>query len=96
MFKNILKKIDLILQLYFGLEDEESRPMNVEIANEKLMITTTNSFKRHKIKKSWEHFSSINAKRMNSEPQEKLGLAIGQAIAEELVIKFDDPKIKEE
>ncbi len=90
----ILLKLDKVLCKYFGFEKEEITPNTVEIGNNQVFISSSISFNRHSIKEKWEIFSKDGLAQLNSENKQKLGLALGKAIAEQLVISFDDTPIR--
>ncbi|OGT35561.1 MAG: hypothetical protein A3F11_00010 [Gammaproteobacteria bacterium RIFCSPHIGHO2_12_FULL_37_14] len=54
------------------------------------------SFKRHSYTQNWNEFSSVNFKQLNQNNKEKLGIAIGKAIAKNLIISFEEINIKME
>lgn len=89
----LLQKMDKVLCFYLGLEYEEACPIAVKIIKNKLFITHTSSHKRHLIEEPWDKFK---IKHTNSTNLEKLGLALGKAIANNLVISFESPSIKKE
>lgn len=89
--KNILAKIDKILCGYLGLDKEETTPHIVHQKGQQLMIVNTDSFKRHA---QTTPISKINLEIMNKENREKLGVAIGKAVASNLVVSFEKIVIK--
>lgn len=91
--ENVLAKIDKLLCSYLGLNKVEITPHFVSRNNKGLTILNTESFKRHAQETS---LSEININMMNNENKEKLGIAIGKAIANNLIISFDQIAIKRE
>jgi hypothetical protein len=92
LLKRLLGKIDKILCIYLGLEQEETQLNAVQVIGEKLVITA--SFKRHSFKESWDNFSTFEIKHTNRYDREKLGMAAGKAIAKKLVVSFEAPPIE--
>lgn len=93
--KNLLKKMDKIFCRYLGLESEVVSPNTVEIKSGKLIISSTESFKRHYYTQSWDEFSRYNLKQINQCNKDKLGVAIGKVIAKNLIVSFEEVQIKE-
>lgn len=89
--KTILAKVDKILCNYLGLDKAEITPHIVQLKGKQLMIVNTDSFKRH-VEKTC--ISESNLKMMNIENKEKLGLAVGKAIASNLIVSFEEVVIK--
>ncbi|TAK74013.1 MAG: hypothetical protein EPO11_07490 [Gammaproteobacteria bacterium] len=94
--KNILNKIDKALCYFFGLEQEVVSPYAVALKNNKLIISNTTSFKRHYYSQNWDKFGLANLKHISQYHKEKLGIAMGKAIAKNLVITFEEIEIHEE
>ncbi len=95
MKNELVKKIDLWLSKFFGIDKEEIHPQVVQVISNKIILTSTLSYKRHKIEESWENFSNHSIKNIAKIESEKLGLAIGKALAKNLVVTFDETEIKE-
>lgn len=91
--KNILAAVDRILCRYLGLDKTETIPHFVQQKGRQIMIINTDSFKRHTQKTP---ISKIDLEMMDKENREKLGIAIGKAIASNLVVSFDEIVIKRE
>jgi hypothetical protein len=83
--------IDKLLCGYFGFNNTETTPHFVKRKGKKLVILTTESFKRHTQEMP---ISMIIANTINKQNRDKLGMAVGKAIAENLTISFDVIKIK--
>jgi hypothetical protein len=93
--KKFIKQIDTIFSIYLGLKEEIVYPKNVYITNNQLLITFTSSCKRHFEKESFERYSIHSIKQTSVENKVKLGIAVGQAIAKNLVVSFEAPFIHE-
>lgn len=94
--KNFLKTIDKMFCKYLGLESEIVLPNAVEIKANQLIISNTESFKRHSYAQNFDEFSIVNLKQISQNNKEKLGIAIGKAIARNLIISFEEVQIKRE
>lgn len=92
----ILKKIDKLFCTYLGLEYEAVSPNIVEVISGNVLVSNTESFKRHTYMQNWDEFSAVNLNQVNSRNREKLGIAMGKAIAKNLIISFEDIKITRE
>lgn len=94
LFKSALFKIDKILCAYFGINETEKVSLNeVKLIKNKLFVFNSPAFTRHSAKESWESFSKRAVRQIDSEDKQKLGLALGKAIAAELVISFEETPI---
>lgn len=93
MKNGLIKKIDRRLSEFFGIEKEEIHPQMVQIISNKIVVTNTFSYKRHKIKESWENFSTNSIKKIAEIESGKLGLALGKAIAKNLIVSFEETHI---
>lgn len=89
----ILKKLDGFSRAYFGLTkiDQAATPRMVEVVCDKVVVTNTEPFKRHLQKTS---LSDLEIKELSQVNQQKLGIAAGKAIADNLIISFQPPSIK--
>jgi hypothetical protein len=96
LLRNLMTIIDKILCKLIGVNREEVRPNTVQLVGEKLVIAKTLSFKRHSLNESMDNFNSAIVNQINTENRKKLGLAAGKAIADNLVILFEEPPIKKE
>lgn len=92
----ILKKMDDLFCAYLGLESEVVSPNTVEMKDGQLIVSNTESYKRHIYRQSWDEFSSVNLKQISQSNKEKLGVAVGKAIAKNLVVSFEEVQIKRE
>lgn len=96
MERRFLKKLDRVLSNYLGIDSELTHPISVQIISNKIYITNALSYKRHKMKESWENFSIHSLKNTKIRESKKLGVALGKAIAKNLVIKFDSTEFSRE
>ena len=87
--KKIISNIDRIISRYIGLPNNEITPVSVEMENGKVSIINQIAHKRYIIKESWDEFQEHNLNSINTTTRENLGKAIGQAIADNLIISFD-------
>jgi|HubBroStandDraft_4_1064222.scaffolds.fasta_scaffold942052_1 hypothetical protein len=90
---NVLVKVDKLLCSYFGLTKSETIPQFVKNYGKKLVILNTEPYKRSVQETP---ISKVNFETVNEENKEKLGVAIGKAIATNLIISFEDVIIKRE
>lgn len=91
--QKILAKIDELFRIYFGLEKTKMIPQVLEEKRGRFMVLNTESFKRHAYKIPVD---KMNIKIVDNINKEKLGIAIGKMIANNLVVSFDDIIIKRE
>lgn len=94
--KSLIKKIDIILCAYLGLDNEEVSPNTIKIVRGNLFISNTKSFKRHSYSQLWDEFVVNDFEQVHQPNKEKLGIAIGKAIAKNLVVSFDQMQIQKE
>jgi|GEM_PF-4296138 len=87
----IFKKLDKLLSRYFGLVDEIITPHFIKMKNDELVVLSTNSFKRHLHQTS---VSNLDLQLIAKDNQKKLGIAVGKAIASNLVVSFEESLIK--
>ncbi len=92
----MVKKIESVLCRYLSLKDDEVTPTSVGIISNKVVISSHHSYKRHLIKESWDEFSNVSMNHVASKKNEKLGLAVGKALAKNLIVKFEDTDFKRE
>lgn len=91
---NFLNKIDKLFLSYLGIDKEKIRPNFIELFDNNLMISSTEGFKRHLFTDDWDSFCAVHFKQINSYDKEQLGVAIGKAIAIDLIVSFEPIKIK--
>lgn len=90
----ILTLIDKLLCRYLGLECDVWQTQAVQFKNGQLVLFNTGSFKRHAIKEKFDNQNLTQHQPVDREASEKLGLAIGKAIAKQLVVSFEETSIK--
>lgn len=93
IMNNVLIKMDKLLCSYFGLPKPETIPQFVKNYGKKLVVLNTEPYKRN-IQEI--PISKINLDTVNKENKEKLGVAIGKALATNLIISFEEVIIKRE
>lgn len=86
----LLTKIDKLLCSYLGISTEEILPQEVVIKDEGLLISSTQSFRHYLHTETWDAFLENHINTLNATNKEKLGKAIGQSVARNLIISFDD------
>lgn len=91
--KNILARMDRVLCSYLGLDRNEVTPHLVQQKGNQLMVVNTEPFKRHA---QTTPVSKTTLEMMNKENREKLGRAIGKALATNLVVSFEEIVINRE
>ena len=94
--RHFLKKLDHKLSLILGLTENADvvYPTDVSFSNNHLFIIGKEPYKRHRIIHHWLKFNQDSWDRIDKSTKRKLGLAIGSAIAKDLVVSFDQPAIK--
>lgn len=93
MIKIVIKKIDQLLCSYLGLNRERVKLNSIKIKNNKFIITSTISFKRHSFQEYWDEFNTTSFKQLNNQDRKKLGLAAGKILAKNLSISFEEVSI---
>lgn len=91
---NILEIVDKFFCRYLGLEKQAQTPNSVTILNKNILVSSTESFKRHKHHINWASFASENLKQLEDGKKNNLGIAMGKAIAKHLIISFDEIEIR--
>lgn len=94
--KKVLKKMDKLFCIYLALDYEVVSPNTVEIKKGQLFVINTMSFKRHNYIQKWDDFSAISLHKVSKDNKDKLGVAIGKAIAKNLIVSFEDVQIERE
>lgn len=96
MLKNLFLKLDELVCKYLGLNGKRVRPDAIEIVNGEMVISSTESYKRHTHKQGWEEFKVAELREISQSDREKLGVAMGKVIAKKLVVSFDEPQVMRE
>ncbi len=91
--KKCLEILDWLLRCYFGFNQINTVPQQIEIQKNQLKIINTESYQRHSQKNL---MNDINLSCMEDENKQKLGQAIGKAIAKNLKISFEEITIKKD
>lgn len=89
--KEILKKVDVLFSMVLGLNDYQIKPNSVELISNEIVITYTEPSKRHLHK---EGFKTFEIDKTSKNDKELLGLATGKALANKLIISFEEPVIR--
>lgn len=88
----LFKRFDKILCLYFGIKQNVVRPIKAKMIKNKLIISNTESNRRHLYRNT---FDTIKFEEINTEDRKKLGVAVGELLAKNLVISFENSTIKD-
>ena len=94
MFGTVFSKMDQLICSYLGLGKKVVTPSSVQLFAGKLVISSTMPFKRHAINETWDEFNLQGMSQVTHDDLEKLGVAIGKALAKKLTISFEEIKIK--
>ncbi|MDF1795029.1 MAG: hypothetical protein P1U63_00690 [Coxiellaceae bacterium] len=94
--KNIIWKIDKLIQDYLGLKNDPTTPISVKLTDTDLSIINNTAFKRHTFQLSWQQFCHLDIKQLNKTKKKQLGQAVGKTIAKKLTISFDNPTYRKE
>tara|TARA_R110000868_G_scaffold207266_2_gene456235 strand:- start:3880 stop:4167 length:288 start_codon:yes stop_codon:yes gene_type:complete len=92
---NLIKMIDIYLCKYLSIKSEEITPTTLKKTGKNITISNTDSFKRHIHTHKIESFLNENINKLNSINKKKLGLAVGEILATNLVVSFDHLNIRE-
>lgn len=94
--KAFFERLDKLLCVYIGLENDNESASALECNSSKIWILFTNSFRRHYQKQALEDFFNSKFSNVSNKDKEKIGLALGKAIADDLIISFTSypPAIK--
>lgn len=94
--KRFLLKIDYCVCRYLGIGTEQIYPSILRIRGKKLFVLSTSSYRRHLLTEDWSDFSKTSLKQANPDHIEILGVAVGKAIAKNLIVSFDTTQHCEE
>ncbi len=92
MLKHFFKKADKILLKWLGIHNAE-KPIRVKLVNNEVIIISSEANRRYQQKNMPPHFFSYLSK-IKLTDRKKLGVAVGKAIASNLIISFDNAEIK--
>ena len=90
MLKIVIKKIDELLCKYLGLDKEKVKPNSIKAKSNKFIIISTIPFKRHSFQEYWNEFHTTSFKQLYNHNRQKLGVATGKILAENLTISFEE------
>ena len=93
LFTQCLQKADQLICSYLGLKTEKTQPTKVVMSNGKMYVHSHQSYKRHQATSDWQSFQKVELAQTSPEQQEQLGVAMGKAVAKDLVVSFDQPKV---
>lgn len=88
-----LQKADRLICAYLGLETEKTQPTKVVMSRGKVYVHSHQSHKRHHVASEWQSYQGVELSQTPPEQQEQLGVAMGKAVAKDLVVSFDQPKV---
>ncbi len=94
--KKFLTMIDKKICEYLGLNIASITINCIETNSHEIVISSTESFRRHLYKEKWQQFIKNDLSQVNSINKEKLGVAMGKMFADNLLISFDEICIKRE
>lgn len=93
MIVSFFKKIDRFFCAYLGIKEQEIKLNTVERRGSRVSVTLTESYKRHLYKSTWESFYQNEFRKTNENERNKLGIAAGKVMAEDLIISFHNIKV---
>lgn len=93
--KKIWKIIDHLICKYAGIDKQEMKLNHLEMIGSQVLISNTEPFKRHQHTQKIEDFFANNFDDLNSSHKKKLGMALGQILAKNLIVSFEKTNIKE-
>lgn len=92
----VLIKLDKLLRMFFGLKSQSSmRPDTVKVRQSDICIESTECCRRMRHALSWEQYRRQELHKLSTEDRVKLGIALGKAVANDVVVTFDKPIIVE-
>ncbi|MBU2712935.1 hypothetical protein [Zooshikella harenae] len=89
--KKVIATLDQWCCKYLQLNPAQTRLESIVYDGESLIVTSHEAFKRHIYH---DKFCSTTVTSLNKSEVEKLGLAIGKSIADNLVVTFDKPVVR--
>ncbi len=89
----IWQKIDDVICRYLGIQQERVIPVKVELNRQQIIIYHTSSHKRYLYKQSWQKFLQHTAACLPLSERRKIGIAVGNIIAKQLIVSFEPVKI---
>lgn len=92
----LVKKADSLICKYLGFDKQDIIPQALKKIGKRIVLTNTESFKRHLYSQKLEDFCSNSLNSLSSSAKQKLGIFAGKALANDLVVSFDSVIIREE
>lgn len=86
--KKYIKKIDQLICKYLGIDRQEVIPDHLIVKKSGIHVISSEPYKRHSHYESWEKFCTTNIRYISQHNKNKLGIALGKAIAKNLVVSF--------
>lgn len=94
--KKILESIDRRIRKYIGLKQDITAPDVIKKIGKKLVLIKTESYKRHCHTQKIDHFLDEHVRKLNEPAKQKLGVSLGKAIANNLLVTFEQVTIKKD
>lgn len=92
----VLEIIDNLIRKYFGFDKQEIVPHALIKTGNKIILINSESFKRHIYYQKWDRFLSSDCKEISDAAKQKIGQAMGESLAKNLVISFENILIRED
>lgn len=93
--RKLLRSIDSLICKYLGFDKQDIIPQTLKKIGKKIVLTNTESFKRHLYSQKLDDFFSSNLNSLSNTTKQKLGISVGKALANDLVISFESITIEE-
>ncbi len=95
MLKNILSKADKLICSYLGINGNETeRAQSVDIKKNIILIHENSPYHRYRVIKKSNKLNDVDTDKYDLQTKHKIGIALGKSIATNLVISFDEVKLK--
>lgn len=91
-----LAYIDNKICSYLGIHQQDINPDSIKKIGNNLILRNTESFKRHLYNERLDQFLDSQLNNLSTPDQRKLGISLGKAIANNLIVSFDTPLIRRE
>lgn len=93
----VINFIDKGICILLGLNrDVKTSPNLVRFSKGRLFISSTESYKRTPLIVDWETYRKQDLPYITSQDRLKLGAAIGESLAKDLTVSFEEPLINKE
>lgn len=96
IMKKLWDSLDRFICKYIGITSKSVTPNHLKKIGNHLLISNTEPFKRHYHTQNLADFFKTNFNQLDSSNKQKLGIALGKALAKNLVVSFDNVQIKRE